>query len=564
MNGNVLIIDDEKDLRFSFQLILMGDNYNVTLAGNYDEAMHCIERDVYDIIFADILLGNETGIDFLRQVKKKGIMCPVIMITGAPHMDSAAEALRLGAFDYIPKPILPESLLKVTRMALHHKELLDEKNRYRQHLEAIFRSIGEGILSVSADMNIMEVNDSFLRTFSLNREGLVGKNLKDVNIPCKSECIDMLTVAVNEKREVIIGRIECSHEGKKLAVFITASPLIDEKGTFSGALLLLRDETRLVQLENNLSLRESFQNMIGKSSSMLKLFSLIEALADVDTTVLISGESGTGKELVAAALHGGGIRKNKPFVRVNCSALTESLLESELFGHVKGAFTGATSNKTGRFEKAHGGTIFLDEIGDISPRMQVRLLRVLQEKEFERVGDSTPVKVDVRVVAATHHDLKEKVLSGSFREDLYYRLKVMELKVPPLRERKEDIPLITDSLINKFNDKFRKKVNTISESAMNLVFQHNWPGNVRELEHCIEHAFILCHGSSIEKKHLPSDINEQPPFRKAKICGNEEVVILDALKKSGGNKAVAARILGMGRTTLYRKLEKYNITPPEL
>lgn len=561
MNGKILIIDDEEDLKYSFQLILTGKGYHVTSAKDYDEAMVYIEKEEYDMIFADILLGNQTGIDFLRQVKRKGSTSPVIMITGSPDMDTALEAVRLGAFDYIPKPVLPETLLRVAKMALNHKRLVAEKNGFRLHLEAIFRSVSEGILSVDKALNIIEVNDTFMKTFTFRKDELVGKNLKRVGLPCGKKCIDMLTAAITEKRQIKTGRIEFRCRGKNFMIFVTASPLIDEHGKFSGAVLAVRDETRLAQLENNLNQRQSFHNMIGQSKALLKLFSLVEALADIDTTVLIIGESGVGKELVAKALHESGIRKNKPFIKVNCSALSESLLESELFGHVKGAFTGAIYDKAGRFEKAHGGTIFLDEIGDISSRMQVRLLRVLQEKEFEKVGDSTTVRVDVRVVAATHQDLREKVKKGEFREDLYYRLKVMELKIPPLRERKEDISLLVRSFINRYNEKFGKGVSGLSDNAKALFLEYSWPGNVRELEHCIEHAFILCHGSLIEKKHLPSDIVEKIPL-KEETAEDEEKMILKALEKAGGNKAVAARILGIGRTTLYRKLEKYNIISP--
>jgi len=562
MSASILIIDDEEDLRFSYHLVLTRDGYSVSQAADYDEALKCITSEEYDMIFADILLGDKTGIDFLRRAREKGVTSPVIMITGSPNMSSATEAIRLGAFDYIPKPVMPETLLRVAKMALHHKQLVDEKNRYRRNLEAIFRSVGEGIISVDKSINVVEVNDTFAKMCGYKREHLIGSNLKDLRMPCDNRCIDILTTAMLEKREVDLGRVECrqTREGEKV-LFITASPLLDEFGKFSGAVLVARDETRLVQLEKNLKIRKEFHNMIGRTNGMLNLFSLLEALADIDTTVLIIGESGTGKELVAQALHQGGIRKKQPFVRVNCSALTESLLESELFGHVKGAFTGAVSEKKGRFEKAHGGTIFLDEIGDITPRMQVRLLRVLQEKEFERVGDSTPIKVDVRIVAATHQDLKEKVKRGEFREDLYYRLKVMELKIPPLRERKEDIPLLIDFFINKYNDKFSKNVAALSEETMTLFLEYDWPGNVRELEHSMEHAFILCHRALIEKEHLPVDMIENVSLISSTSPEDEEQTILKALEKCAWNKVLAAKKLGMGRTTLYRKLEKYKISP---
>jgi len=239
---------------------------------------------------------------------------------------------------------------------------------------------------------------------------------------------------------------------------------------------------------------------------MQKIFSLIEALASAQTTVLIEGESGTGKELAAEALHSGGERSGKPLVKLNCSALPESLLESELFGHVKGAFTGAVQDRIGRFQKAQGGTIFLDEVGDLSPRIQGQLLRVLQEREFERVGDSTPIQVDVRVIAATNKNLREKVRRGEFREDLYYRLKVVQIHMPPLREKREDIPLLVDHFRRKFNTVFHKGIEALSQDVMKAFLQYAWPGNVRELEHTMEHAFIHCQNTTITLDHLPPDL----------------------------------------------------------
>lgn len=295
---------------------------------------------------------------------------------------------------------------------------------------------------------------------------------------------------------------------------------------------------------------------------MQEIYSLLELLSDVPTTVLITGESGTGKELIAEALHYRGSRRNKPLVKVNCSALSENLLESELFGHVKGAFTGAIKDKIGRFQIADGGTIFLDEVADISPRIQVKLLRVLEEMEFERVGDSTPIKVDVSLITATNQDLSKKVRCGEFREDLYYRLKVMEITLPPLRERREDIPLLTEHFLKKFNKKFNKDITAISENVKKIFMDYPWPGNVRELEHALEHAFILCNQSIITLEHLPYEFKA---FTKNEFTlpqdknANVSQAILNALKKTAWNKAKAARLLGMSRRTIYRKIKEYKI-----
>ncbi len=258
-----------------------------------------------------------------------------------------------------------------------------------------------------------------------------------------------------------------------------------------------------------------------------------------------------------------GGRKDKPLVKVNCSTLSENLLESELFGHVKGAFTGAVSDRIGRFQKADGGTIFLDEIGDISPRMQSSLLRVLQEKEFERVGDSKPLRVDVRVIAATNKDLEEKVKRGEFREDLYYRLKVVELSLPPLRDRKEDIPLLVEHYLKQFNAKFHKQIDAVSAEVEKIFMNYPWPGNVRELKHALEHAFILCRADTITAELLPSHLTASREAGDASrgATGNVDAqAILRALEKTAWNKAKAARLLGMDRKTLYRNIEKYHIS----
>ena len=287
------------------------------------------------------------------------------------------------------------------------------------------------------------------------------------------------------------------------------------------------------------------------------------------STVLINGESGTGKELVAEALHTSGSRRNKPFIKVNCSALPETLLESELFGHVKGAFTGAIANKMGRFQKADGGTIFLDEIGDISPAMQMRLLRVLQEREFERVGDTATIKVDVRVITATNHDLAERVRQGKFREDLYYRLNVIKLLLPPLRERKGDLEPLIDHFIERFAASFHKTISGISNQALEVLQRHSWPGNVRELQHVLEHACVLTRSNQVDLESLPHDLVAQPPQTAspqqtaaaaatpaAAPASNCPVSIQEALAKAGGNKSKAAKLLGISRRTIYRQLDQ--------
>ncbi|MCF6158951.1 MAG: response regulator [wastewater metagenome] len=562
MKAKILVIDDEESIRFTFERFLQDEGYEVITVRDYTEALTKASDSNFDLIFADVILESNTGIDFLREIRKRNFHSPIIMVTGSPNIETASDALRLGAFDYIPKPVRQETLLRVTKIALQHKALVDEKEKYRSNLEAIFSSVKDAIITVDKELSVLEINDAAKSICNLSRDA-IGKPVNSLSNFCNRQCLKALEETIEEKQPVEIYRLECKHKfHPHQVVNITTYPLLDNKGIFSGAVLIVRDETHLADLERDMRERQQFHNIIGKSEKMQMIYSLIENLADVQTTVLVTGESGTGKELVAEALHHKGERSNKPFVKVNCSALSESLLESELFGHVKGAFTGAVQDRVGRFQKANSGTIFLDEIGDISPRMQLQLLRVLQEREFERVGDSTPIRVDVRVVAATNQNLKEKIRRGEFREDLYYRLKVVEIQLPHLRERKEDLPLLVNHFINKFNKKLNREITAVSSDVQKIFMEYQWPGNVRELEHTLEHAFILCRQKTITVNHLPSTFKE---FAGAKTSFLEDMkvdepqAILQALKKASWNKALAARLLGMSRRTIYRKIHDYKI-----
>ncbi len=563
MKAKILVVDDEKSIRVTFDAFLSEGGYDAVTVADYNEALTTMETWNPDVIFSDIVLGGKTGIDLLQEVRKRKMNCPMVMITGAPDIETASEAVRLGAFDYIPKPVEQEKLLQAAKVALRHKRVLDENEQYRSHLEAIFSSVQEGILMVDKELVVAEINDAARNLCGFLDRNVTGKPLNSLPIFFNQRALELLQETLRNKKPQEIHRFECQHpDGHIKVMTLTASPLFDNQKKLCGAVLVIRDETRLDDLERGFRERTQFHDLIGRTPVMQKLYTLLEDLADVQTTVLITGESGTGKELVAEALHHSGVRRSMPLVKVNCSALPEGLLESELFGHVKGAFTGAVRDKVGRFQRAHGGTILLDEIGDLSPLMQLRLLRVLQEMEFERVGDSAPIKVDVRVVAATNRDLQEKVRSGEFREDLYYRLKVVEVTLPPLRDRRDDIPFLTEHFLQKFNKKFGKKIMSLSDDARSIIAEHTWPGNVRELEHSLEHAFVLCRQNTITVEHLPTyfrDLSLQDPF----VSGHKGVEgpqdILEALEKSDGNKTAAARMLGISRMTLYRKIEEYNI-----
>lgn len=455
--------------------------------------------------------------------------------------------------------------LTVSRDVSERKKREQELEAHRSRLEAIFRSVKDAIITVDPDLRVIEANLNTETICLINAAQMVGRMFPECAVECSRSCVDVLRQTLDKNTPIREYRIECNHQRKRHQLAsVTGSPLLDSQGNFMGAVLVIRDMTLIRDLERELKERHQFQNIVGKSKRMLEIYRLLEDLADLETTVLITGESGTGKELVARALHYSGSRAFKPLVTVNCSALTESLLESELFGHVKGAFTGAIKDRQGRFQAADGGTIFLDEIGDISPLIQLKLLRVLQEKIIEPVGSSTPQKVDVRVIACTNKNLFQKTMKGEFREDLYYRLKVVELNLPPLRERLEDLPLLIDHFLGIFNKRFHKNIEGLSNEVLNKFMTYAWPGNIRELEHVIEHAFILCHGNTITLDHLPGEISRPKDNRPTDTDRDRRRSvqadrIVDALKTAGGNKAKAARNLGINRRTLYRLIEKYKL-----
>jgi len=560
--ARILIIDDEKCLRFSFERFLAAEGHEVSTAADFDEALNLLQNGGYDLVFSDIVLGGRTGIEVLRALREYDQSTPVVMITGFPNVDTAAEAIRLGAYDYISKPVVKKDLLQVARSALKYKQALDREAEIRTNLAAIFDSVKDGLVSVNAAGIVTDFNKAAASLCGLE-ESDRGEMMDSLDVPCSGKCRELLQRTLGEQTSLELARMHCERLDRSgQVVSLSTAPLQNKEGEISGAVMAVRDETRLNDLERSLNKRQCFHRMIARSQKMQELFGLIENLAQVPSTVLILGESGTGKELVAEALHLSGQRKRRPLVKVNCAALSDTLLESELFGHVKGAFTGAVKDHVGRFQKADGGTIFLDEIGDISPRMQLRLLRVLQEKEVERIGDSTPIKVDVRIVAATNQDLEEKVRKGEFRQDLYYRLKVITLDLPALRERREDIPLLVDHFIRHYNEVLGRQVQGLGQDVADAMQAYDWPGNIRQLEHAVEHALIHCGEPIVRLAHLPGEILQSAPSADVQNSGmkdREQEKILAALEKTDWNKAKAARLLGIDRKTLYRKIEKYQL-----
>lgn len=585
----ILVIDDEESLRNTFQFFLRNQGYGpVVTAATYEEALREVHARAFDLIISDIVLGSGNGIDFLKKIRTSGISCPVVMITGYPTVETAAEAVRLGAFDYIPKPVEKETLLKTARLALQQQRLEQgkqqaekERERYRAFLETVFKSVTDGIITVDPGLTIMEMNPAARLLLNELHPGLAETRSiltlcgREDFLPLKQDLLQ----AMKNGREISQHLFECQaadQRGKMLNV--STAPLKDGAGGLEGAVMVLRDMS--LPEHQPTSRKRRFHRFLGASDAMQAVYAMIENVGRVDLTVLITGESGTGKELAAEALHLESHRKNRPLIKVDCTAIPETLLESELFGHRKGSFTGADRDRMGRILQADGGTLFLDEIGDISPMMQLRLLRFLQESTFYPVGQDTPLQVNVRIITATNVDLKDKVRKGTFREDLYFRLRVIDIILPPLRERGEDILLLANHFIEKIAPKVGKTITGISEQAQQLLLRYPWPGNVRELEHVIERACVLCNGSTLSTEQLSAEITSPHPSHQAASTSSIDPTaiaipsaaaleppieltqaerLLLALKKTGGNKAKAARLLGIDRTTLYRKIKELNL-----
>jgi len=451
-NGRILIVDDEPLIRKSLYESLRMEGYDAEMAQDGEEALQRIAEIPIDLLIADIKMPKVSGIDLLKEVKAKHLDIPVLLITGYGTIDQAVEAMRLGAADYITKPIADGEIQLIIKRLFEQKHLIEENLALRQEL----------------------------------------------------------------------ARTD----------------------------------------------RDRFHRLIGQDRKMQKIYTLVENISQTKATVLIRGASGTGKRLVSLAIHANDpARKDKPFIEVSCAALPEALLESELFGHVKGAFTGAIRDRVGRFELAHGGTILLDEIDAFSPALQVKLLRVLQEGEFERVGDTKTQQVDVRVIAATNQNLEQAIQEGRFREDLYYRLNVIAIDLPTLQERKGDIPSLVDHFLKKFAEKSKKKFSGVSDGFMRALEGYAWPGNVRELENVIERATIVAQNDILMAEDLPAVFHKTPerpvpsgsrPLKEM-LGEPEKELILRTLQECHWNRKKAALRLGVNRTTLYNKMKKYNL-----
>jgi two-component system, NtrC family, response regulator HydG len=582
-DSRILIVDDEASIRLTFEMFLAREGYGpIVTASTLDEALETLRNQSFDLIISDIVLEGERGTDLLCKIRESGIQCPVVMVTGFPNLDTAAEAVRYGAFDYISKPVNKETLLKFVRQALNHwqlenekKRLLQENEKFKRYLEAIFSSVSDAIITLDNKMNIVQLNDTAKSWLNVSKSTSTKDfNLESYPSEMGKACLQDARQVLANRQEVSEHQVECKkNDGNIRIISLNAAPLEDGQDEFSGVVIVARDIT-LPTPESGTNSRNKFHGYVGSSQVMQNVYNLIENVGKVDTAVLVTGESGTGKELAAEALHAESGRRDMPLVKIDCAAMPEELLESELFGHKKGAFTGADKDREGRLLGANNGTLFLDEIGDISPRMQLRLLRFLQEKTFTPIGQNFPIQVNVRIIAATNVNFTEKVKEGSFREDLYYRLKVVEIKLPPLRDRKGGIPILVHHFLSLFREQLNRNIHRISDQAMDVLAHYSWPGNVRELRHVIERACVLCEGPTISVEHFPDEIRNPliipstqdvsselnastvttfPPYI------SEEEEIIDILKRARGNKSKAARMLKIDRSTLYRKMQRIGI-----
>jgi len=592
MNLQRILIVDDDPANIAILANILDPNHEIFAVKSGAAALEWTESgNLPDLILLDVRMPEMDGYELCRRLKgnpRTGNI-PVIFVTTADEPEDEAVGLSLGAADYITRPF---SSAIVRARVRYHLSLARASRESEARYRLLFDNTADGIVILDLAGRFLEANEAFHAATGFSREELSGMCPPDFIREADAQRYAERFAQVVEKGrgifethlarkdrttfpvEVSVRTVMLNGHSALLAVCrdITERRRVEEERDRYRMQLeelltrrtaeLKEKEDALGRLETDFLKRRSFAGLVGRSRAMQAVYGRIEALADVPTTVLVTGESGTGKELVAEALHNTGAHRDKPLIKVACSALPEHLIESELFGHVAGAFTGAVKSRTGRLEQAGGGTLFLDEIGDISPLFQQKLLRVLQERQFERVGETTSIRLNARIVAATHRDLAEMVRKGSFREDLYYRLKVVELQLPSLRARKEDIPLLIDHFLSLLSKELKKNIAGVSRDVTETLMAHSWPGNVRELGHVLEHACVVCTGTILTERDLPRDLSNPSALKEAE-SPDEVRAILEALRQARWNRTLAARLLGMSRSTFYRRLAQYRLEDAE-
>ena len=614
----ILVIDDDLSTLSMLRLLLGALGYAVLTAENGESGLKAFALELPSIVLTDVRMPGMDGIDVLKQLKQSDSNVEVIMITGHGDMEIAVQCLQHDASDFIAKPLQRAALEVALKRAKERLAMKRQLQDYTRNLESKVREATmELARSCERLRTLYEISQLVAETPSLSgitqllkeriealthfdchaflllnsrRSGLVRGRFDDAAVAVPDDLADLIQdlekplflEAADMRRifpespdsatpSIVLFPLARTGEPPVGGVLIgLKAPATEEELQITSMLLSLSAGTirrAVVQGEEVDSLRrmaghERFGNMVGRHEKIERVYRLISSVADSEATVLIQGESGTGKELVARRIHELSSRNSGPFIPVNCAAYPQTLLESELFGHERGAFTGASHLKRGSFELAHGGTIFLDEIGEISQTAQVKLLRVLQFKEIQRVGSEHTIKVDVRIVAATSRNLRQEIENGNFREDIFYRLNVIPIHLPPLRERISDLPLLANHFLRKVGERSTKKVTGIAPQVLDRLMHHTWPGNIRELENVMEHAFILAKDDTVEMSNLPEHLreSENATARSAESLGEiEKQHFIRVLKQCHGNRIQAAKILGISRSTLYRKLEHYGL-----
>jgi PAS domain S-box-containing protein len=451
-----------------------------------------------------------------------------------------------------------------------------QEQNINHYLKEIVNTMNDGLMVASPDGTILMVNQAFEKIMGYSREEIIGHSCAVLNCDAcanarstsRKQWCDLFEKGAATRKRCLFMR----KDGSYVHILKNAAILHDEAGRVLGAVETLTDiseiarrDEQIQQLSLLLETAADFQGMVGKSAAMQQVFDLTRKAAQSEAPVIIFGESGAGKELVAHAIHALGRRREGPFIACHCAALNEALLESELFGHVKGAFTGAYTHRQGRFEAAHRGDIFLDEVGDIPPAIQAKLLRVLETKQFERVGDHRSISVDVRIISATHRDLQSLVAAGAFREDLLFRINVIPIHLPPLRDRLEDIPLLVEHFVKRLRQRSGKEIYGLTQEALQIFLNYSWPGNVRELKGALEYAFVVAEDGLIAPAHLPPRLISQepapaPPQAPSPVGEfDEKTTLINALRQAGGNQSRAAALLGVTRVTVWHRMKKHGI-----
>lgn len=570
---SILIVEDEGLVARDLQNRLTKQGYGFAgWASSGEGALAEVEKSAPDLVLMDIhLKGSIDGIEAAEKIRENHDV-PVIFVTAFADDETLNRAKIAGPFGYILKPFSERDLHTTIEIALYKHEFDRELREERAFLEALFGSVPCSVIVVGEDHRIKMANRHFHRAFNTDETESTGSSIGDL-LGCPTarenpgECgslegcdgcqiYDAAESALNgEAHEKIRFRFEVQDAGqeRQLTMVITTAPLRHQGERL--AILILEDITELSALRRILDSEKSFAGIVGVTPVMVEIFNTIREIADINVPVMVLGESGTGKELVARAIHDRGVRSKKVFVAVNCGAIPDDLLESELFGHVKGAFTGAHRDRKGRFQLAHQGTIFLDEIGDLSPAMQVKFLRVLQGGTFEQVGGEKTIRVDARVICATNKDLEQEVKKGNFREDLFYRLCVVPITLPPLRDRIDDVPLIAQHIIEMESATSGGRRIALSPEVVEVFSSYHWPGNIRELQNALRYAFIKCDAGVIEPRHLPPNLcalEGKTVFPRQRRKGLTPENLAEALRETKGNHSEAAKVLGVSRATLYR------------